>query len=61
MPPRNTKALAEAVVRLVRDTRLREGIIEHMIADRQTRFDWGNIAIDTIGIYERLMNEKSVS
>jgi len=53
VPPRDSQALAEAVIRLLKDKRLRKEMGENAYNKLKNDFSWGRIAKRTIEVYEK--------
>lgn len=56
VPPRDPEALAAAILRLVRDARLRAFLGRHAQA-RAQHYSWDNVAHQVLSYYERLIRE----
>jgi glycosyltransferase involved in cell wall biosynthesis len=55
VPPRDPKALSEAIIRLLKDDRLRQEMGENAHRKLQEDFSWDRIAEKTIMVYEKAM------
>lgn len=55
VPPRDSRALAEAVIQLLSDQRLREYMRRHIEEQVNTRFAWRHIAEATVQTYQRAL------
>ena len=57
VPPKNPKALADAIVRLLKNEKLRKQMGEVAYKKLKTDLSWDNIAEKTIEVYEKAINE----
>ena len=55
VPPRNPEALADAIVKLLKDAKLRKEMAENAYKKLKTDLTWGKIAEKTIKVYERAL------
>jgi glycosyltransferase involved in cell wall biosynthesis len=58
VPPRDSQALAEAIIELLRDENKRQRMSQHIAQQVATRFAWSNIAAATIQTYQRAIAER---
>lgn len=58
VPPKNPEALADAIVKLLRDEKLRRQMGENAYKKLKTDLSWDNIAEKTIGVYEKMIGEQ---
>lgn len=56
-PPRNPEALAEAIIKLLKDEKLREEMGENAYRKLKTDLSWDNIAEKTIEVYKKAIND----
>lgn len=61
VPPRNVRALADAIIRLLSDRNLQSQIASAAIYRCYTDLNWSNIATQTIEVYRKAMYLSSVS
>lgn len=61
VPPKNPNALAKAIVRLLRDTGLRQKIISNLVEYRENVYSWDNIARKNVKIYNDIIDRKFLS
>jgi glycosyltransferase involved in cell wall biosynthesis len=52
VPPEDATALAEAIIRLVEDDRLRQDMGENAYKTLKEKFSWGDIAQQTLKVYQ---------
>jgi len=57
VPPRNTEALADAIVKLLEDEDLRKQMGESAYKKLKTDLSWDKIAEKTIEVYKKAINE----
>ena len=57
VPPRNPEALAEAIVELLKDEKLRKQMGENAYKKLKTDLSWEKIAYKTIEVYEKAIKE----
>ena len=57
VPPKNPEALAEAIVKLLKDDKLRRQMGKNAYKKLKTDLSWDKIAEKTIEVYERAMGE----
>jgi len=55
VPPRDASALAEAIIRLLRDDKLRQQMGENAYQTVKEKLSWDNIAQRTLRVYEEAM------
>ena len=55
VPPRDPRALADGIVRLLSDVELRRKIIANVVTGRETTYHWDPIARQTLRVYESLL------
>jgi len=55
VPPRNSEALAEAIVKLLKDENVRKQMGENAYKKLKTDFSWDNIAEKTIEVYKKVI------
>lgn len=58
VPPRNSSALAAAIIELLTNRELRQRIVNNIKQERETRFGWHNIAVKTLQLYEEVLSEE---
>jgi glycosyltransferase involved in cell wall biosynthesis len=58
VPPRNTKALAEAIVTLLKDDKLRMEMSENAYRKATSELSWDNIAKQTMEVYKEALEER---
>ena len=59
VPPRNPEALADAIVKLLKDDKLRKEMGENAYKKLKTDLSWNNIAEKTIEVYKEAIRDKS--
>ena len=59
VPPRNSEALANAIVKLLKDNKLREQMGENAYKKLKTDLSWDKIAEKTIDVYKEAIRDKS--
>jgi glycosyltransferase involved in cell wall biosynthesis len=59
VPPKNPEALAEAIVKLLKDEKLRKQMGENAYKKLKTDLSWDNIAEKTIEVYEKAIEDRS--
>lgn len=59
VPPRNPEALADAIVKLLKDEKLRKQMGENAYKKLKTDLSWDNIAEKTIEVYKEAIRDKS--
>ena len=59
VPPKNTDALADAIVKLLKDEKLRKEMGENAYKKLKTDLSWNNIAEKTIEVYKEAIRDKS--
>ena len=57
VPPRNPEALADAIVKLLNDEKLREEMGENAYKKMKEELSWDKIAEKTIEVYKKAINE----
>jgi glycosyltransferase involved in cell wall biosynthesis len=57
VPPKNPEALAEAIIKLLKDEKLRKQMGENAYKKLKTDLSWDNIAEKTIEVYREAINE----
>ena len=57
VPPRNPEALAEAIIKLLKDEKLRRQMGENAYKKLKTDLSWDKIAEKTIEVYKKAINE----
>ena len=57
VPPKNPEALAEAIIKLLKDNKLRKQMGENAYKKLKTDLSWDKIAEKTIEIYKEAINE----
>jgi glycosyltransferase involved in cell wall biosynthesis len=55
VPPRDSSSLAEAIVRLLRDTELRNRMGTEARTEAERKFSWENAARQTVAVYEEAL------
>ena len=58
VPPRDPEALAQAVIRLLRDERLRKQMGENAYKKLKEDFSWDNIALRTLEVYKKAIGAR---
>jgi len=58
IPPKNVKALADAMMKLLKDDELRKNMGKYAYKKAQTELSWNNIAKMHIKVYEEVLNER---
>lgn len=58
IPPKNQYALAEAIIMLMKDEKLRNTLGENAYRLIKDKFSWENIASNTIKVYKRAINDR---
>jgi glycosyltransferase involved in cell wall biosynthesis len=58
VPPKNYYALAEAIIMLMMDEKLRNALGENAYKLIKDNFSWENIASNTVKVYERAINDR---
>jgi len=58
VPPRDPEALAKAIVRLLKDEKLRREMGDNAFAKLKADFSWGKIADETIGVYQKAIEAR---
>lgn len=58
VPPCDADALAQAIVRLLTDVELRAKIIHNIVKERETTYNWRNIALKTVDFYSHLLKRR---
>jgi glycosyltransferase involved in cell wall biosynthesis len=53
--PHDVQGLADAVVRLLSEQRLRHHVIENLVVDGRTTYSWDSIAARTVDVYRQLV------
>lgn len=61
VPPKDTKALADAIIRLLSDRNLQQQMQTATLARCQQDLNWTNIAAQTVQVYQQAMNSKNKS
>jgi glycosyltransferase involved in cell wall biosynthesis len=61
VPPRNVRALADAIIRLLSDRQLQEKIRMAALARCQKDLNWSNIAGQTVEAYRKAIYMKNYS
>ncbi len=61
VPPRDVKALAEAIIRLLSDRDLQQQMRMAALARCQEDLNWSNIAAQTVEVYRKAIHMKSAS
>ena len=56
VPPRDTRALAQAIIRLLKDEELRKEMGENAYRKLKEDFSWERIAEQTIGVYRNVVD-----
>jgi glycosyltransferase involved in cell wall biosynthesis len=59
VPPKNPKTLAEAIVKLLKDEKLRKQMGENAYKKLKTDLSWDKIAEKTIEVYRKAIKDKS--
>ena len=59
VPPRNPEALAEAIIKLLKDEKLRKQMGENAHKKLKTDLPWDNIAEKTIEVYEKAIEDRN--
>lgn len=59
VPPKDPGALAQAIIRLLRDTTMRQEIIKRIAFERETRFNWTHIARQTVDFYRQVIDVRT--
>ena len=59
VPPKNPEALAEAIVKLLKDDKLRKQMGENAYKKLKTDLSWDKIAEKTIEVYKKSIQDKS--
>ena len=59
VPPRNPEALAEAIVKLLKNEKLRKQMGENAYKKLKTDMSWDKIAENTIEVYKKAIGDKS--
>jgi glycosyltransferase involved in cell wall biosynthesis len=59
VPPKNPEALAEAIIKLLKDEKLRIGMGENAYKKLKTDLSWDNIAEKTIEVYKMAIVAKN--
>ena len=57
VPPRDAEALAESILKLLKDNKLREQMGENAYKKMKEELSWGKIAAKTIVVYKEVINE----
>lgn len=57
--PRDSKQLARSIINLILDNNLRKKVIENIIIQRESKFNWQTIAIQTLETYSMTINMKN--
>jgi len=57
VPPKDTKALAEAIIKLLKNDKLRRKMGENAYRKTKEELSWDNIAVKTIEVYKEAINE----
>ena len=60
VPPKKPEALSEAIVKLLKDDKLRREMGENAYKKLKTELSWGKIAEKTIEVYEKAINDQKV-
>ena len=58
VPPRDSEALARAVIRLLRDEKLRRQMGENAYRKLKEDFSWDGIALRTVEVYEKAIEAR---
>jgi glycosyltransferase involved in cell wall biosynthesis len=61
VPPRDVRALADAIIRLLKDEGLQRQMRSAMLARCQEDLNWSNIAAQTVDVYHKVIKQKSGS
>ena len=59
VPPKNPEALADAIIKLLNDEKLRKQMGENAYKKLKTDLSWDNIAEKTIGVYKKAIEDRS--
>jgi glycosyltransferase involved in cell wall biosynthesis len=59
VPPKDPVALARAIVYLMTDIPLRQRIIDKMAIERESRFNWNQIALQTFKAYQEIVRTEN--
>jgi glycosyltransferase involved in cell wall biosynthesis len=59
VPPKNPEALAEAIIKLLKDEKLRKQMGENAYKKLKTDLSWDNIAEKTIEVYKKAIEAKN--
>ena len=59
VPPRNPEALADAIVKLLKDEKLRKEMGENAYRKLKTDLSWDNIAEKTIEVYKKAIEDRN--
>jgi glycosyltransferase involved in cell wall biosynthesis len=57
VPPKNPEALAEAIIKLLKDEKIRKQMGENAYKKLKTDLSWDNIAAKTIEVYKKAIDE----
>ncbi|NQE52738.1 Trehalose synthase, partial [ANME-1 cluster archaeon GoMg3.2] len=57
VPPKNPEALADAIIKLLKDEKLRKKMGENAYKKLKTDLSWDKIAEETIEVYKKAINE----
>ena len=58
VPPRDEKALAEAIIKLLKDDELRKGMGENAYKKMKEKLSWDKIAEKTVEVYKEIVRRK---